>query len=123
MSPADLEDFFAPFAKVNVRRMFSGHGIYVGTACFAISAFGTIWLKADADTEAAFAAAGCRPFSMTTPDGSTRTIRSFWSLPEPALDDAEALKRWCGPALRAAQATALEHAAKKWKRVFAKSML
>ena len=106
MSPADLEDFFAPVGPVTVRPMFSGHGVYVGTACFAISAFGTIWLKADAASEPAFEAAGCRPFSMTTPEGVTRTMRAFWSLPDVALDDAEELKRWCGPALAAARRSA-----------------
>lgn len=106
MSPADLEDFFAPVGPVAVRPMFSGHGVYVGTACFAISAFGTIWLKAEPAHEPAFEAAGCRPFSMTTADGVTKTMRAFWSLPDAALDDPDVLKRWCGPALAAARQAA-----------------
>lgn len=106
MGPEAIEDFFAPFAPVLCRRMFSGYGVYVGTACFALVAQGQIWLKADEAGAAALAAAGCQPFSMTTADGKTKTMRAFWTLPEAALDDADALRLWCGPALAAAQRTA-----------------
>lgn len=111
MDAAGIEDFFAPVGPVSVRRMFSGHGVYVGTACFAIIAFGEIWLKADAGSEPAFEAAGCRPFTMTTAEGVTKTMRAFWSLPDAALDDPDALKHWCGPAIVAAQRAAAAKAA------------
>lgn len=112
MTPTDIEDFFAPFAQVTARRMFSGHGVYVGTACFALVAKGSIWIKADPATEKALESAGSSPFSMVAPDGAVKTMRAFWSLPDAALDDPDELKRWCGPALAAAQVSAAAKADK-----------
>lgn len=112
MDEEAIEDFFAPFARVTCKRMFSGYGVYVGTACFALVAKGAIWLKAEAEMEAELERAGCVPFSMTTADGITKTMRAFWTLPEKALDDPDELKRWCAPALAAAQRAAQAKAAK-----------
>lgn len=112
MSPTDLEDFFAPFAQITARRMFSGHGVYVGTACFALSAKGGLWLKTEPEMEAALAAVGSVPFSMVREDGKEMTMRAFWRLPDAALDDADELKRWCTPALEAARRSAAAKAAK-----------
>lgn len=112
MTPTDLEDFFAPFAPVTIRRMFSGHGVYVGAACLAISARGALWLKCAPEMEAALTEAGSRPFSMVGADGREKTMRAFWKLPDAALDDADELRRWCTPALAAAQRTAAAKAAK-----------
>jgi DNA transformation protein len=103
MDATALEDLFAPVGKVTCRRMFSGHGIYVGTACFAIAARGGLWIKADAALAEALAAAGSTPFSMTREDGKVVAMRSFWSLPAAALDDADELLRWCQPALAVAR--------------------
>lgn len=112
MDATAIEDFFAPFARVTVKRMFSGHGVYVGTACFALVAQGSIWIKATAAREPQLEAAGARPFSMVAADGTVKTMRAFWSLPDAALDDPDELKRWCQPALIAAQASAAEKADK-----------
>lgn len=112
MDPAELEALFAPMGRVTLRRMFSGHGVYIGTACLALAAKGQVWIKADLSTESALAAAGSRPFSMETPEGGEKTMRAFWTLPEAAFEDPDELKRWCGPALAAAQRTAAEKAAK-----------
>ena len=48
-----VEELFAPFGRVVVRRMFSGQGVYVEDACFALALQGTIWLKADPFDETA----------------------------------------------------------------------
>lgn len=112
MTPTDLEDLFAPMGAVTCKRMFSGYGVYIGTACFALAAKGQVWIKADSASEPALEAAGSQPFSMETPEGVVKTMRAFWSLPDEALDDADALKRWCEPALAAARKSAAEKAAK-----------
>jgi hypothetical protein len=57
-----LEELFAPFAIVSTRRMFGGHGVYFDGLCFALSLGGDVYLKVDAETQAAFAAADSRPF-------------------------------------------------------------
>lgn len=107
-----VEDLFAPFGRVAVRRMFSGQGVYIEDACFALVLGGTIWLKADPSTKARFADAGCRPFAYETKTRSV-TVESFWSLPDDALDDEDALRRWCAIALEAARRTAASKAAAK----------
>lgn len=107
-----VEDFFAPFGRVAVRRMFSGQGVYVDDACFALVLRGTIWMKADASTKAEFVAAGCQPFGYETKTRAV-TVEAFWSLPDEALDDEDALRRWCAVALEAARRTAASKAAAK----------
>lgn len=106
MDEAALIDLFAPFAAVTCKRMFSGYGIYVGNACFALSAQGALWIKVEPAMEEALRAAGSEPFSMTRKDGKEVTALSFWRLPDAALDDEAALRRWCTPALAVAQRTA-----------------
>ena len=46
-----LEELFAPFAVVSVRRMFGGHGVYADGLCFALEIGGEVYLKVDAETE------------------------------------------------------------------------
>ena len=65
MNREGLEELFAPYAVVSVRRMFSGHGVYADGVCFALDLGGDIYLKADAETQADFAAADSRPFVYT----------------------------------------------------------
>ncbi|MDE2364440.1 MAG: TfoX/Sxy family protein [Hyphomicrobiales bacterium] len=119
MDAADIEDFFAPFARVRVKRMFSGHGVYVDDACIALCGIlGAIWIKTDDEAErAALKAAGSEPFNYVAPDGRTRVMNAFWKLPDAALDDEDALKRWCRPALEAARRTAFEKARAKARKV------
>ncbi len=111
MDSESVEDFFAPFARVRAKRMFSGHGVYVDDACIALCVLGAIWIKVDDDAErAALAAAGSEAFNYTPPSGGRRVMNAFWKLPDAALDDEDELRRWCRPALAAARRTAAEKA-------------
>ncbi len=111
MDAESVEDFFAPFARVRAKRMFSGHGVYVDDACIALCVLGAIWIKVDDDAErAALAAAGSEAFNYRPPGGGRRVMNAFWKLPDAALDDEDELRRWCGPALAAARRTAAEKA-------------
>ena len=117
MDAAAVEDFFAPFARVRARRMFSGHGVYVEDACFALCVMGDIWIKTDEDGEREkLEAAGSTPFAYSRPDGRHVVVSAFWKLPDAALDDEDELKRWCAPALEAARRTAAQKAAAKARR-------
>ena len=114
MDTADVEDFFAPFARVRAKRMFSGHGVYVDDACFALCVIGGVWIKTDSDAEREkLEAAGSEPFNYTRPDGRHVVMSAFWKLPDAALDDEDELRRWCRPALEAARRTAVEKALAK----------
>jgi DNA transformation protein len=59
-----------------------------------------VYLKTDATTRDEFAAAGCAPFVYL---GQKLPIEmSYWSVPEEALDSAEAMAPWVARALQAA---------------------
>jgi DNA transformation protein len=105
-----LEELFAPFAVVSVRRMFSGHGVYADGVCFALSIGGDVYLKIDAETQAAFAAADSRPFVYTARGREVRV--GYWLLPPAAFDDEDELRQWASLALAAARRAA---AAKRQK--------
>ena len=60
--PAYCEELLAPSGRVQRRRMFGGHGLYVDGLFVAIIAFERLYLKADADTAPRFQAAGGERF-------------------------------------------------------------
>ncbi|RNJ51741.1 TfoX/Sxy family protein [Methylocystis hirsuta] len=100
MDRARIEELFAPFAAVSVKRMFGGHGVYADGLFFAIEAGGEIYLKADRHSAARFQEAGSRPFVY---QGKDRPITiSYWSLPDQAFEDADELVRWAKFAVEAA---------------------
>jgi DNA transformation protein len=96
------EDLFAPLGRIEVRRMFGGAGIYADGVFFAIVDRGEIFLKADAESEPLFAAAGARRFEYSRHDRDEPMRLRFWTLPEEAIDDAEAALGWARRALAAA---------------------
>jgi len=101
MDAAAITDIFAAFAPVSVRKMFGGHGVYADGLCFAIEAFGEIYLKVDAETEPAFETAGAKRFVYEM-SGKPKSM-AYRTLPGEAEDDEEALRRWSGLALAAAR--------------------
>ncbi len=114
MDAEALKALFAPFGAVAVRRMFGGHGIYADGLCFAIQGEGEVYLKVDAVNEAAFVAAGSKPFVYDA-KGKAMTM-SFWRLVESAYDDEDELKRWAGLGLAAARRAAAAKAEPKKKK-------
>lgn len=101
MNRERIEELFAPFGPVAVKRMFGGHGIYADGFFFALEAGGEIFLKADAKTRAMFEAAGSSPFVY---QGKSKPVAmSYWRLPDEALEDEDELRRWAGLALEAAR--------------------
>jgi len=104
MDAEGLKELFEPFGAVAVRRMFSGYGVYADGLCFALNLGGETFLKADAETEAEFAAAG---FAQFVYQGRTRPVKmGFWRLIAGAYDDPDELRRWSRLALGAARRAA-----------------
>lgn len=99
--PDFLIDLFAPFARVTVKLMFSGHAVYRDGVVFALAIRAGLFLKCDAETEPLFVAAGLEPFAYATARGTT-TISSYRRLPDSCLDDEDELRRWAGIAWQAA---------------------
>jgi DNA transformation protein and related proteins len=100
MDAAAIEDFFAPFGPVSVRRMFGGAGIYRDGVVFALEVSGEILLKADEQTAPRFAAAGSRQWTYQ-PKGGRMAAMPYWNIPEGALDDPEEFVQWAQLAFEA----------------------
>ena len=81
--------------------MFSGAGVYRDGVFFALATSdGGLYLKCDEEIEPRFREAGSTPFIYGR---DTRKITmSYWSLPEEALDDPDALKVWAELSYQAA---------------------
>lgn len=102
-----LADLFALLGPVTLRAMFGGHGLYHDGIIIGIVADGAVYLKTDAQTQPAFAAAGGEPFVYVSRQRSI--AMSYWSLPAEAMESAPDMLPWA----RLAHAAALRSAARK----------
>lgn len=80
--------------------MFGGHGLTLDDLFIAIVADEQLFLKADSHTEAAFEAAGCRPFTYLAKGKPMRM--SYWSVPAEAMESTAEMQPWAQLALGAA---------------------
>jgi DNA transformation protein len=106
VDPEFINDLFAPFGPVTVRRMFGGAGIYREGLMFALVFDGAIFLKVDDASIPDFEREGSRPFVYTrakSPGKIGRASLSYWRPPERLYDDPEDLARWAERALAIAQ--------------------
>ena len=106
MDPEFINDLFAPFGPVTVRRMFGGAGIYREGLMFALVFDGAIFLKVDDASIPDFEREGSRPFVYTrakSPGKIGRASLSYWRLPERLYDDPDQLAVWADRALAIAQ--------------------
>jgi len=110
LDESHINDLFAAFGPVVVRRMFGGWGIYADGLMFAIVTDGVIYLKADAQTIPAFEKEGLRPFTYAA-KGRKQVSLSYWRMPDRLYDDADELARWAREAVMAAQRAAENKAA------------
>jgi len=94
-------DLLHPFGPVRVRAMFGGFGLYREGAMFALIAEGELYVKADEVNRERFEAEGLRRFSYMR-QGRERFM-SYYTLPEAAMDDSEALARWASEGYAAAR--------------------
>ena len=103
--PAHIAELFAAFGPVAVRRMFGGAGIFADGMMFGLVDDGVIYLKADEHTIPAFEREGLGPFTYATKTG-TRSLASYWRMPERLYDEPGELANWAAQALEVARRTA-----------------
>jgi DNA transformation protein and related proteins len=100
---ADLDWFrelLGSLGPISVRRMFGGAGFYADGRMIALEADGSLYLKVDEQTRARFAEAGGSPFVY---EGKGKSVvMSYWTVPDEAMDSAEAMRPWATLALEAA---------------------
>ena len=109
-------ELLAPLGAARSRRMFGGYGLYVDDLFIALIAFEHLYLKVDAQTRAAFEAAGCRPFVY---DGKGQSVTmSYFTAPEQAIESPQDMLPWARLAFEAAlRARASKLAPKKSRRL------
>jgi DNA transformation protein len=105
VDPAAIQEIFATFGPVQVRRMFGGAGLYAEGVMFGLVSDGQIFLKSDAATAPAFERERCGPFSYAT-KGGKRAIMSYRALPDRLYDDPDELAQWARKAMAAARQSA-----------------
>ena len=93
VDPEYIQELFAAFGAVQVRRMFGGAGLYADGVMFGLVFEGQIFLKADAATAPDFGREGCAPFEYGTKTGK-RAIMSYWRMPDRLYDDPDELAQW-----------------------------
>ena len=102
---AFVEELFADFGPVRIKRMFGGAGIYAGEVMFGLIDDETIYLKTDAALKAELAAEGSVGWVYSRAPGKWEET-SYWRLPETALDDPDQAAVWARKALAVAEAKA-----------------
>lgn len=93
MASREFADFIVellePLGRIKARRMFGGFGLYLDGLMFALIADDTLYLKADADNRAAFAARAMPPFQYAR-QGKTVAL-SYHAAPPEALEEPDDL--------------------------------
>jgi DNA transformation protein len=105
-------ELFSAFGAVDVRRMFSGYGVYADDVCFALYLRGEFFLKADETTIPRFEAEGSGHFSYST-RAKTVSVKSWWRMPARLYDDPEELADWARQAVAVAAKLRLKKVARK----------
>ena len=93
-------ELLAPLGDVRAKRMFGGFGFYADECFIAIVTGERLYLKADAQTQPHFKAAGCSPFTYLAQ--SQVRVMSYFSAPEEALESQICMQPWARLALDAA---------------------
>ena len=106
MDREGVADLFVQFGPVSVRRMFGGAGIWADGTMFGLIVDDVIYLKADEEIIADFEREQMGPFVYATKSGS-RSLRSYWRMPDRLYDDPEAPADWARRPLAAAQRAAV----------------
>lgn len=103
-----LCDSLRPLGPVMAKRMFSGAGIFCDGLMFALIIGDAVYLKTDADGEAAFKGEGMGPFVYQAKGRSVAL--GYWRMPERLLDEPDELVVWSRAALAVAHRAAREKA-------------
>lgn len=100
-------ELFGRLGPLVFKPMFSGGAVSLHGATFALILQDELWIKVDAQTDAAFAEAGSPRFSYARKDGRVIDV-AYRRLPETAMDDADEALSWARLGLEAADRAALK---------------
>jgi DNA transformation protein and related proteins len=97
---------------VGVVRFFSGAGLVAQGIMFGFVIRGSLYLRVDDTSRAAFEAADAAPFSYTV-RSKIVTLAAYYEAPVDIFEDSDELARWAAEALRAAAAVPRRAAKRK----------
>lgn len=83
---------------VAARRMFGGHGLYLGTVFFGIVDRGRLYFRTDERTRALYRGHGSKPFRVS----AKMTLKSYFEVPQDVLEDRDQLALWMRAAAESA---------------------
>lgn len=108
----EIAERIGVLGKVSIARFFSGVALIAGGVQFGFVIRGSLYLRVDDKTRAAFEAMGAKPFHYA---GRSRTVTvpTYYEAPAEILEDAETLDQWAAAAHRAAVAARLQDAGKR----------
>lgn len=87
-----LSELLAPWAAVDIRRMFGGLGAWRDGIFFALIVDDIIYFKVDDANRGDYSAS--EPFSYTVRGSELKVIDSLWRVPDEVLEDVETLCAW-----------------------------
>jgi DNA transformation protein and related proteins len=100
-----------PIGSVTMRRMMGAATLYCDGIVFAVVE-DEIWFKSDAESDAAWDAAGCERFTFTESNGQIATM-NYRRAPADVYDDPDAMREWAGLAIGAGQRAAAKRKPRK----------
>ena len=117
-----IAEMFSAYGPIQLKRMFSGFGLYSEGICFClVLRGGEFYFKVDETSAPRFTAEGCKPFSYSQrKSGKVITVNSFWQMPERLYDDPDELADWTRQAVAVALRLQLAKSGRK-KRGVAKT--
>jgi DNA transformation protein len=113
----DQDAIAEAYGPIQLKRMFSGFGLYSEGVCFClVLRGGEFYFKVDETSAPRFEAEGCKPFSYSERrSGKVVTVNSFWQMPERLYDDPDELADWTRQAVVVAHRAQLEKDRRKKK--------
>jgi DNA transformation protein len=110
-----IAEMFSAYGSIQLKRMFSGYGLYSEGVCFCmVLRGGEFYFKVDETNAPRFEAEGCKPFSYSQRrSGKVVTVLSFWQMPERLYDDPDELADWTRQAVVVAHRAALKKTKRK----------
>lgn len=94
-----LEERFAALPELDVRRLFSGFGLYSADVIFGIYFRGNLYFKVDDASARDFLAKGAEPFCPRP----GQKLGRYYEVPPEVADDDDELITWARRAIVAAQ--------------------
>lgn len=93
-----LTEQLSPLGEIASRAMFGGHCLYCDGVVFALVAGSELYLKADDENRRMFEQRDLQPFK---PFEDRDEVMSYYQAPPEIFEDPDAMRMWCGPAVRA----------------------